>query len=170
MLSYRTERLVLREAELTDAPFLMELMNQPNWLQYIGDREIYSVRAAEDYVCHKLKSSYEKNGFGLLIVERIDDNKAVGLCGLIKRPDLTHPDIGYALHSDFYNQGFALEAAEAIVADARTLGIGKLLAITLPSNDRSVRLLKKLGMTFERSIYMPGDRELLHLYSCTLND
>lgn len=170
MLSYRTERLVLREAELADAPFLLELMNQPNWLQYIGDREIYSLHAAEDYVCQKLKNSYEKNGFGLMIIERICDNKSVGLCGLIKRPNLMYPDIGYALHSDFYNQGYALEAAEAIVADARALRIGKVLAITLPSNERSVRLLKKLGMTFERSMYMPGDRELLHLYGCTLND
>jgi RimJ/RimL family protein N-acetyltransferase len=170
MITIRTERLTLREAETADAPFLLNLMNQPDWLQYIGDRQIHSVQAAEAYVLKKLKASYEQLGFGLLIIERMNDGRQLGLCGLIKRPQLMFPDIGYALHSDFYGFGYAFEAAQGAMADARAMKIGKLLAITLPHNERSVRLLKQLGMSLEGPTRLEGDSELLHLYSCELDD
>lgn len=168
MIAIRTDRLMLREAETTDAPFLFELMNQPDWLQYIGDRHIHSIQDAEEYVLKKLKPSYEQLGFGLLMVERLNDGKPLGLCGLIKRPQFMFPDIGYALHSDFYSVGYAFEAAQGIISDARAMKIDKLLAITLPSNERSVHLLKKLGMSLEGPTRMEGDSEWLHLYSLEL--
>lgn len=169
MITYQTNRLLLREAELSDAAFLMDLMNQPDWLAYIGDRQIYSVEAAEEYVWKKLKPCYQQNGFGLLMIERLDDQQKLGLCGLIKRPQFAYPDIGYALHSDFYGFGYAREAAMAVMEDAMRLKVDKLLAITTPTNVRSVNLLNKLGMALEGNVQLEGDAEVLYLFSCKMS-
>ena len=158
----QTERLDLREADVHDAPFLLDLMTQPDWLKFIGDRGIRSLDDAEKYITDKLQASYRNYGFGLLIMERRDDKSPLGLCGLLKRAQLAYPDIGFALHSQFYSKGYALEAAEAIVEVAREKCLGRLLAITDPANVRSIRLLKKIGLREEGLILLdPEGTELL---------
>jgi [ribosomal protein S5]-alanine N-acetyltransferase len=156
-----TARLLLREFSLLDAPFILELVNTPGWLQFIGDRGIETIGAAEAYLANGPIQSYSVHGFGLWCVCRIEDGSAVGMCGLLKREPLEHPDLGFALLPDAYGMDYAREAASATLAYAREgLGILKVLAIATQNNTRSIHLLKKLGFQFE-GMHRQGDEELM---------
>ena len=100
-----TERLLLREITIEDAYFLFQLMNDPDWLQFIGDRNIVSIKAAEDYISNKLQPSYAKFGFGFYLTSLKEENFPIGICGLVKRPALEHVDIGFAFMPEFRKKG-----------------------------------------------------------------
>lgn len=157
----RTERLVLRHADLTDADFFCRLLNEPSWLQNIGDRGVRTPGDAEEYIQTKSIDVYPKLGFGMYLVESRDSRQPMGLCGLVMREALPHPDLGFAFLPEFWGRGYAFEAAAAVMAHARELGLVKLLAITDPTNRASFRLLEKLGFRFESMTRMsPADKEL----------
>lgn len=155
----RTERLVLRRLVLTDAPFFLRQLNEPSWIANIGDRKLRTLEDAERYIRTIIQAGYEKNGFGMYRVQRIGDGEPVGLCGLVKRDTLPEPDIGFSLLESQWGHGYAVEAARAVMAHARDLGIGRMLAITTPSNEASGRLLRKLGFVL-RGVERIGDEDL----------
>jgi RimJ/RimL family protein N-acetyltransferase len=164
-----TQRLILRRLTADDALFIYELLNQPAWKRYIGDRGIDSAEAARNYIETVPIASYDRHGFGLFAVELKESGTLVGMCGLIKRDTLTDVDIGYALLSRFEGRGLAYEAAAATLAYSRdTLGLARLVAITSLDNERSARLLERLGMQFERLIRLSDDAEQIRLYTITL--
>lgn len=153
-----TPRLDLREIESDDAEFVRELMNEPAWLEFIGDRHIDSVDAARAFIDEHLRPSYSEHGFGFWLVQRRSDAVAVGICGLIQRDTLDDVDIGFAVLERHWGRGYAREAAEAVVDFARdTVGLDRLAAVTAPHNRRSIRLLEALGMSYESMIRL-GDR------------
>lgn len=161
-----TQRLSLRRLELTDAAFIHQLVNDPTWLAGIGDRGIRTLVDAEDYLRNGPIEMYARLGFGLFAIERKVDRQLIGICGLIQRESLPHPDLGYALLPQYAGVGYALEAARACVALARDkLQMPRLLAITTPENIRSRHLLEQLGMSLEQSFRMQPDGEDLCLYS-----
>ena len=146
-----TERLVLRHLEASDAEFILRLLNEPSFIENIGDRGVRNTDDAARYIANGPQTSYERFRFGLFLVELKDAGDALGICGLLKRDVLQQPDIGFAFLPEFWSQGYAYEAAAATVAWADdTLGIGQLAAITSPDNNKSIRLLEKLGFKFER--------------------
>jgi len=161
-----TKRLVLRSAELSDDNFIYHIMNDPSWLNGIGDRGIHDLSCARLHIRDSMQQSYQDRGFGMYIVSRLEQtNVPIGLCGLIDRPGLEHIDIGYALLPQFTGQGFALEAAQAMLKHGLdTLGIEKIIAITAESNTRSALLLEKLGMHFRKMIQLPGSQEKSRLF------
>jgi RimJ/RimL family protein N-acetyltransferase len=153
-----TERLVLREILLSDDAFVHELMNEPPWIQFIGDREIHDRAAARRYIEDTLRPSYAEHGFGFYLVELEDGRTPLGICGLIKRDTLDDVDLGFALLERHWGRGYAREAAEAMISFAcRVLGLRRLAAVTDPANERSIRLIEKLGMHFEGTVRL-GDR------------
>ena len=153
-----TERLNLRWLTLADAAFVLELVNEPSWLRFIGDRNVHSIADAEAYIAKGPLDSYEKNGFGLYLVELKEGGAPAGMCGLIRRDTLPHVDIGFAFSPRFWGRGLALEAAAAVMAYGRdTLGLQPILAIVNPDNERSISLLEKIGMRFERMLRLPTD-------------
>ena len=163
-----TNRLILRRFTEADSAFILELLNEPGWKRYIGDRGVDSLESASRYLETGPFASYERYGFGLYAIQQKVDNAPVGMCGLIKREALEEVDIGFAVLSRFEGQGLAMEAAAATLAYARdTLGIKRVAAITSVDNDRSARLLERLGMRFERMIRLSEDAEQLKLYSIT---
>lgn len=163
-----TERLVLRWLGLEDAAFILELLNEPGWKRFIGDRGVGSLEAARDYIERVPMASYRERGFGLYAVERKSDGLPVGMCGLIKRDGLDDVDVGFALLSRFEGQGYAREAAGATLAYARdVLGHERVVAITAEDNDRSARVLERIGMSYEGKIRLSPDGELLRLYGTT---
>ncbi|HYG01454.1 MAG TPA: GNAT family N-acetyltransferase [Chryseosolibacter sp.] len=165
MIPLRTNRLTIRELELTDARFILELVNTPGWLQYIGDRNIHSIKDAERYLTDGPLASYEKNGFGLCLVERSDDYRSLGICGFLKRSYLQHPDLGFAFLPAYVGQGYASEAANTyLVNTKKTLRLKTVLAITTPHNQRSIALLKKLGFLFEGLMKDPSNGDNLSLF------
>ena len=164
-----TERLALRRFELDDAPFVIELVNEPGWLQYIGDKGVHTIEDAHRYLRTGPLESYSKHGFGLYLVERKADGVPIGTCGLLKRDTLDHADIGFAFLARAARQGYAHEAATAVVGHARSLGLPKLLAITTPTNRASQNVLGKVGLRFDKEITMPAGTEVLHLFVVELN-
>ena len=152
MLALETERLLLRALTMDDAPFILTLLNEPSFLRFIGDKNVRSLEDARQYLLTGPIASYQQNGFGLLAVVLKDSNIPIGICGLLKRDDLPDPDIGFAYLPDFWGKGFAFEAATAVMNDARErLKLGRILAIVNPDNDASIKLLQRLGMSYERS-------------------
>jgi RimJ/RimL family protein N-acetyltransferase len=155
-----TERLVLRQQTLEDAAFILALMNDPEWLRYIGDRGVRTHEEARAYIQEGALKMYDRHGFGLYLMELKGDRTPVGICGLIKRDSLDDVDLGFALACVYRGKGYAREAAAATVAYARDIvGLRRVVAIVSPDNTDSLRLLDGLGFSFERLIdYPTGDR------------
>jgi len=157
-----TERLVLRKFAVTDASFIFELLNSPKWLQYIGDRGIKSVSDAQDYLVNGPLKSYATYGFGLYLINLQNAGTPIGMCGLIKRNYLEDVDIGYALLPQYEGNGYAYEIASATAAYAfNELQLLKLAAITDLHNERSVKLLEKMGFIFKEKITVKTEELML---------
>ncbi|SDM24854.1 Protein N-acetyltransferase, RimJ/RimL family [Catalinimonas alkaloidigena] len=165
MTRLETDRLVLTELTLADAPFMLHLLNTPAWLQYIGDRGVRTVDQAETYLLKGALRSYETSGFGFYRTALKTDDTPIGICGLVKRDFLDDVDIGFAFLPAYVGQGYGFEAAQATLTYAtQTLGFRRLVGIVSEQNQPSVRLLQKLGFRYERHMRVPGeDKEVLLL-------
>lgn len=163
---FETDRLRLKEFTLDDSKFIVELLNSPGWLQFIGDRNIKTEEQAKIYLENGPIKSYKENGYGLSLVEKKDDSIAIGMCGIMKRETLDHPDIGFAFLPGFNGKGYAFEIASATMDYAKhQLKISKILAITVSNNSKSIRLLEKIGLKFIKTINISTSKEELLLYS-----
>lgn len=157
-----TQRLVLREFTLDDAPFLLELLNTPGWLQYIGDRGVRTITDAEHFIADKFIHSYTNTQLGFYLVALQENNTPIGLCGLIKRDSLPDIDLGYALLPPYEGKGYAHEIAAATVAYAKnSLDLRQLLAITQADNAASIRLLEKLGFQYDKMVQQAEESLML---------
>lgn len=156
-----TQRLFVRRITVDDAPFILTLLNEPSFLQYIGDKQVRNLEDARQYILNGPIASYDLHGFGLLLVELRDTQTPIGMCGILKREELPDPDIGFALLPDFWNKGFAFEAATAVLNDAPD----RVLAITSLDNDASINLLERLGFRFERVTRLSPEGEQLRLFT-----
>jgi [ribosomal protein S5]-alanine N-acetyltransferase len=159
MLVLETARLSLRRLTLDDAGFIYRLVNDPSWLRFIGDKNVRNLEDARRYLREGPLDMYERYGFGLWRVEEKGSGVPAGTCGLIKRDTLPDVDVGYALLPEFRGKGYAFEAAAAVLAHGnRAFGLRRIVAITSPGNDSSIRVLEKAGMKFERVMeFSPGD-------------
>lgn len=159
-----SERLIIRHLDLNDAEFIFQLLNQDSWLRFIGDKQIHDLDAARKYLTEGPLAMYQQHGFGLFAVQRKMDNQVIGLCGLIKRDTLPDIDIGFAFLDEFSGLGYAHEAALSIKDYAQnTLKLTRLIAIVNPANQRSMRLLEKIGLAFESQISLSEDKPCLNL-------
>ena len=166
MTVLETERLILRHFNPHDAPFILALLNEPSFLRYIGDKKVRTLEDARQYILNGPAASYERHGFGLYQVELKDSHTPIGMCGLVKREELPQPDIGFAFLPDFWNKGFAFEAAAAVLTDVRErLQLNRILAIVNPDNEASIRLLQKLGLSFEANVKLAADRDEVKLFA-----
>ncbi len=163
-----THRLFLREFTEDDADFIVALLNSPAWLQFIGDRGVKTSEDARRFISEKYIPSYRTNGFGLYAVILKEGNIPVGMCGLIKRETLEDIDIGFAFLPEYISKGYGFEAATAVLKyGLDVLKIKRIVAITIPTNLSSINLLKKLGMKFEKTFFMQGDKDELMLFGST---
>lgn len=161
-----TERLILRQFTTDDTKFIVQLLNSPGWLEFIGDRNVKTDEQAIDYLQKGPIKSYKENGFGLSLVETKNDKIPIGMCGLIKRDHLENPDIGFAFLPEFAGKGYAYEIANATMDYAKeVLNINCVLAITTPTNVRSIKLLDKIGLKFIKTVSFPNENEELKLFS-----
>ena len=152
-----TERLILRKLTLDDAAFLFELMNEPAFIEYVADRGLRTEGDAARYLLDKILPMYERFGFGFYRVELRESEIAIGICGLIKRDTLDDADIGFSILQRFGGNGYAYEAAVAVLNYGRTvLGLARICGVTAPCNGTSIHLLEKLGLKFQRKIHLPG--------------
>lgn len=143
----KTDRLLIRRLTEDDAPFILGHLNEPSFIENIRDSKVRTLDDARRYLREGALLSYSKFGFGLYLVVLQDSAEPIGMCGLLQRPDLPAPDIGFALDPPFWGKGFALEAATAVMQYGfGPLGLPEILAITSPENERSARLLRRLEM------------------------
>jgi RimJ/RimL family protein N-acetyltransferase len=161
-----TERLVLRKISADDAEFIVELLNQPSFLRYIGDKEVRNAADAIRYIQTGPIASYEQFGFGLYLVALKASGVSIGICGLLKRDSLPDVDIGFAFLPSYWSQGYAFESASAVMDYGReVLGLSRIVAITSFDNDASIRLLEKIGLRFERLIKLSEDASEVRLFA-----
>jgi RimJ/RimL family protein N-acetyltransferase len=156
-----TDRLRLRELHEGDAAFIVDLLNQPSFLEHIGDRGVRTQADALRYIADGPATSYREHGFGLFLVELRNGDGAAGLCGLMRKPWLDAPDLAYAFLPQHWSRGYAREAAAAVLAEARAAwGVTRVTAVVTIGNAPSLRLLDRLGFTFERLIEDPAGTQL----------
>ena len=157
-----TPRLVLRRLATQDAEFILELLTQPSFVRYIGDKGVRTADDARQYLETGPLASYARFGFGLYLVELAETSERIGICGLLKRDTLDDVDLGFALLERFWSRGFAFESASAVLSYGRqALGLRRIVAITSPDNAASIALLAKLGFRFERLARLsPGEPEV----------
>jgi len=153
-----TERLRLDELTAgRDEAFVLELLNEPGFLENIGDRGVRDLAGARGYILDGPQASYGKHGFGLWRVTEKAGGTPVGMCGLLKRDGLDDPDVGYAFLARLSGRGYASEAAQATLDyGRRKLGLGRIVAITAPGNAASIRVLEKIGLAAAGMITLPG--------------
>ena len=161
-----TPRLVLHRLTTDDADFILELLNEPSFLRFIGDKGVRTREDACRYILTGPMASYDRFGFGLYRVERTDSGDPIGMCGLLKRESLEDVDVGFAFLPRFWSRGFAFESASAVLAHGRqTWGLKRILAITSPDNEASIRLLAKLGFRFERMARLSGESPEVEVFA-----
>lgn len=164
MVIAETERLVLRQLRVDDAAFYQQLLNEPAWLAHIGDRQVRTLADAEAHIGSHILPPYAAHGFGMYLVQRKADAQPLGICGLVRRETLPAPDIGFALRDAQAGLGYAQEAAQAVLRHAfGRLGLARVLAITSTTNQRSHRLLDRLGFSFQGMV--PVGERTLKLYA-----
>jgi [ribosomal protein S5]-alanine N-acetyltransferase len=161
-----TERLNLRQLDADDAAFVVELLNEPSFLHNIGDKGVRTIEDAVQYILTGPVDSYARHGFGLWLVELKNEGTPAGICGLVKRDTLPDVDIGYAFLSRFRSRGYASESAAAVMNYALgTLGLKRVLAITIPDNAGSIKVLEKIGLKFDRLIRLSDDAPEIMLFA-----
>ncbi|MBI4783709.1 MAG: GNAT family N-acetyltransferase [Oscillatoriophycideae cyanobacterium NC_groundwater_1537_Pr4_S-0.65um_50_18] len=161
-----TERLVLRRLSVEDSPFILELLNDPSWLRFIGDKGVRTLKDAHAYIVNGPLDMYARLGFGLYLVELKSSQIPIGLCGLLKRDSLENVDIGFALLPEFRGQGYAYEAASAVMEYGRTvLGLEQIVAIASTDNKSSAKLLTKIGFKFKQVVRLVEDGEPIRLFT-----
>lgn len=170
MILAQTNRLLLSKITVDDAPFILELMNSPHWIKYIGDRNVRTVEDAENYLKNRTLKSYDTHGFGFYKIQvKAENLKPIGTCGLVKREELDDVDIGFSLLPDYEGKGYGFEASNEILKLAKNkFKLKKISAITLPSNVNSIKLLEKLGLSYEKKVKPFEDDEELLLFAKTL--
>lgn len=161
-----TQRLELSKITLNDAGFLLELMNDKAWIQNIGDRGIHNLEDAENYIRETFFKSYETYGFGFYVISLKSTGEAIGTAGLIDREGIEGVEVGYGLLPAYRGKGYAFEATQAIFNYAKSeLNIEKVVAIVNPNNEKSIFLLERLGLRFEKMIQFPGEEKEVKYFS-----
>ncbi len=165
MIVVETKRLALRRLSEDDAPFILRLVNEPSFLRYIGDKGVRTLDDARHYLRTGPLDSYERFGFGLLLVARKEDGAPIGICGLLKRDSLEDVDIGFAYLPEFWSKGYAVEAASTVMDyGLRTLGLSRIVAVTNPDNAGSIRVLEKLGLQFGKMVRLGPEEQEIRMY------
>lgn len=161
-----TDRLIIRQFDLSETDFILRLLNDESFIRNIADKQVRTQEDAIHYLSNGPIASYRTHGFGLNLVSLKSDNTAIGICGLLKREELTHPDLGYAFLPEFCGQGYAREAAEAVLSkEMRTHALQQVLAVTYPDNLRSNHLLKAIGFRLKGTMTLYGVQNNCYLFS-----
>lgn len=165
MKSFKTERLILKPAEVQDADFFLKLYNMPSFIKYIGDRNLRTKEDAENYINNRFLPQFEKLGFGNYVVILKEGNTKIGAVGIFEREGLDVLDIGFSFLEKYEGKGFAYESANKLKEVAASdFGVHKISAITTKDNYSSQKLIEKLGLKFQKMVTIPNDDEELMYY------
>jgi ribosomal-protein-alanine N-acetyltransferase len=160
-----TDRLLLEPLSENDSEFILELVNSTGWLKFIGNKNIHARTDALAYI----KNINSDQNRTYRTVKLKDGKSIIGIVTLIKRDYLEHKDIGFAFLPEFSGKGYAYEAANAVLTGlVRHGAFTDILAVTLPENTNSIKLLRKLGLRFEKE--MKIEDQTLHIYHASADN
>lgn len=160
-----TERLLLKPMSTDDSQLIFELYNSPNFIRFIGDRNIKTVDDAENYIKNKFLPQIEKLGYGNYLISRKEDGKKIGSVGIFERDGLDVHDIGFSFLPEFEGKGYGYESASKLMeVGFKEFGLKKISAITTKENISSQKLIEKLGLKFQKMVSLPNDEEELRYY------
>ncbi len=146
-----TERLRLREITEADADDLQRLNANPNVIRYVGESALADRAAALEVLRVRVLPQYRDYGVGRWAVVLRETGAFLGWCGLKYLPDTNEYDLGYRFLEEYWGQGYASESARAVLDwGLRSLPGARIIAQVLVGNARSIRVVEKLGMRFER--------------------
>lgn len=161
-----TERLTIRQFNTKDTAFIVRLLNEQSFIQNIADKNVRTHADATNYLTSGPIASYQTHGFGLNLVLLKGTEISIGICGLLKRAEFDHPDMGYAFLPEFCGKGYANEAASSVLkAEVAAHSLNKVLAVTFPHNVSSNNLLKKLGFSLKGTVALYDTQNNLYDYS-----
>lgn len=167
--TFETERLILKPTNKDDAAFILELLNTPKWIAFIGDRNVTTVKDAELYIENKMLPHYARLGFGNYTIITKAGGQKVGTCGLYDREGLDGVDIGFALLPQFEKKGYALEGVTKLKELAlTTFNLSSISGITTKDNVASQNVLSKIGLKFDKTVTLPNDAVELLLFKLIL--
>jgi RimJ/RimL family protein N-acetyltransferase len=165
MIVLETPRLLLRHFTLDDAAFILRLLNEPSFIQNVGDKGVRTREQASGYLRDGPIKSYQTHGHGLYLVALKEPLQPIGMCGLLKRDQFDEVDLGYAFLPEFWSKGFAYESASAVLSYGLNVwGRAKTLAIVSPDNSASIKVLEKLGFAFSHYVRMQPEASEVALY------
>lgn len=166
MVIAETPRLKIRHFTAADTQFTLQLLNEPSFINNIADREVRNERDALNYLVNGPIKSYRQHGYGLFLVEGCTDGQAMGICGLIYRQALQETDIGFAFLPKFCRQGYATEAAKAVIHYGyNQLNLSRIIGLTHAANVKSINLLSKLGLQYEKTVQLESSPRQVMLFS-----
>ncbi len=158
---FETERLYVRKMTDADAGFYLAMLSDPDFRTNIADRGVRTEEQALEHMRDRVYASYDAHGFGMWLVSRREDGRAIGMAGLVKRDFLKDVDLGYAFLPEGRGAGLATEAASAVMRYAvEAFGLKKLAAIVAPENAASIRVLERLGFTHRGRVQFPDDGDV----------
>lgn len=155
---------------LKHASFILELLNEPDYIKFIGDKNVKSIDDAKKHISEKYLAYYQKQDIAFYLVSLKSDKTPIGICGLADREGLDCIDIGYAFLLKYRGKGYAFEATKTMLYFAQNnLKLNPIAAITTMDNVKSSSLLERLGMEFIKEIFIPNDSEKLRLFMTKKN-
>lgn len=162
---YETERLLIRPVAVDDTDIIFQLYNMPNFIKFIGNKNINSLSDAENYIKSKFLPQIEKRGFGNYILVLKEGNQKIGSVGIFEREGLDVVDIGFSVLEKFEGKGLMLEAAQKVKSiGMEEFGLNKISAITSKDNFSSQKLIERIGLKFQKYVTLPNDDEELMYY------
>lgn len=165
MIVCETERLIIKHFQLSDAEFIVKQLNEESFIKSIADKQVRTIEDAKNYLKSGPIASYQRLGYGLNIVLLKQNSAPIGMCGLIKRDELMHPDIGYAFLPEYWGEGYAIEASKGVLNNAiNSLHLKAILGITHPDNKSSNKLLTRLGFSQTGFLELYGSDNNLYEY------
>lgn len=169
MIVLETERLILSRLSEDDAEFILGLLNEPSFLENIGDKGVRTLEDARNYLLSGPIESYERFGFGLYLTTLKESGIPIGTCGLLKRDSLDDPDVGFAFLPAYFGEGYATESAGAVLAYGQNvLALSRIVAVVSPGNRASIKVLKKIGLGYEKPVRLSEDAAEISLYAIDL--
>lgn len=170
MIKIDTERLSLRLLQESDSEMILTLLNEPAFIQNIGDKGVRDIQGAIDYINGGPLSIQQKLGYSLYCCVEKSSQKPIGISGLIKRDGIDFPEVGFAFLNNYCGKGYGYESASAVIRyAAEILNIHKIQAICNPDNTASNALLSKLSFKQIKMIVLPGGDKEINLYERSLN-
>lgn len=161
-----TQRLFLEIVTKRDHAFILALVNSPGWIEFIGDRQVHTQKEAIEFIT-RIKSTKDLHYW---VVRRKGDRVPLGIISFIKRDYLAHFDIGFAFLPQFAGNGYAYEAATALMHAMKLSPRHQtILATTNPSNEKSIALLSKLGFRFDKQMHVHSEASNIYVHDSPMN-